>query len=143
MRPAGASATLARMNTGGSDASDAPALGAHQLAPRLAALTSVTRSVRWPGKLACNARPCLACTAWVPPLVLFGPDGTVTTEEEDAALKAQEFPDFFRVEDLSLVEAKVAEEEHVVPEEVPLSTEPEEEPDLEASASQALAPPPQ
>jgi hypothetical protein len=30
-----------------------------------------------------------------PSLVLFGPDGTVTTEEEDAALKAQEFPDFF------------------------------------------------
>jgi hypothetical protein len=40
-----------------------------------------------------------------PSMVLFGPDGTLTTDDEATATKALEFPDVFTVEDLSLVAA--------------------------------------
>jgi hypothetical protein len=36
-------------------------------------------------------------------LVVFGPDGTLITEEEDTAMKAKAFPGFFLVEGLSTV----------------------------------------
>jgi hypothetical protein len=65
-------------------------------------------------------------------LVVFGPDGTLTTEEEDVALKAMEFPAFFQVEDLSLVASARAEAHEPAHDEA--SPETEDEPEPEASA---------
>jgi hypothetical protein len=65
-------------------------------------------------------------------LVLFGPDGTLTTDEEDVALKAQEFPGFFQVEELSRAASASAEAHEPAHDEAALETE--DEPEPEASA---------